>query len=98
MNWIDSNSRVDEGVIVGSCKIHYLLFADDLVLHASSEQGLLHTLHRFSAACDQAGMKISTKKTGIMYLQKPMSVYAASERQYIAASREVQVPWGGIHE
>jgi len=34
-----------------------------LVLLASSEQCLQHALDRFAAACDQAGMKISTKKT-----------------------------------
>jgi len=39
-----------------------LLFANDLVLLASSERGRQHTLGRFSAASDQAGMKISTKR------------------------------------
>ena len=33
--WIDSNSRVDEGVTVGSCRINCLLFAHDLVLLTS---------------------------------------------------------------
>jgi len=50
MNWIDSHRRVDKGVVVGSCRINCLLFADDLVLFASSEQGLQHALNRFSAA------------------------------------------------
>jgi len=38
MNWIDSHSRVDKGVTVGSCQINRLLFADDLVLLAYSQQ------------------------------------------------------------
>ena len=38
MNWIDSHSRVHEGVTLGSCRINRWLFADDLVLLASSQQ------------------------------------------------------------
>jgi len=37
-NWIDSHSRVDKGVTVGSCWINRLLFADCLVLLASFQQ------------------------------------------------------------
>jgi len=33
MNLIDSHSGVDDGVIVGYCRINSLLFADDLVLY-----------------------------------------------------------------
>ena len=51
MNLIDSNCRVDEGVTVGSFRINRLLFADEFVLLASSEQGLQHPFDRFSAAC-----------------------------------------------
>jgi len=48
-NYIDSHSRVvDEGVTVGRCRMNCLLFADDLVLLASSEQGLQHPPDRFS--------------------------------------------------
>jgi len=68
MNWTDSRSRVDEGVTVGGCWSNGLLFADDLVLLASFEQGLQHTLDGFSAACDQSRMKISTKKTKVLCL------------------------------
>jgi len=52
MNWIDSHSRVDKGVTVGSCRIDCLLFVDNLVLFASSKQGLQHVLDNFSAECD----------------------------------------------
>jgi len=34
---IDSYSRVDKGVLVGSCRVNRLLFTDVLVLLASSE-------------------------------------------------------------
>ena len=92
MIWVDSHSRVDEGVTVG--RINHLLFTDDLALLTSSQQRLQHALHRFSAACDRAGVKISTKKRSIMSLQKTKAVYAASERQYTAAGGEDQVPKG----
>jgi len=48
MNLVGSHCRVDEGVTVGSCRINRLLFAADLVLLTSSEQGLQQTLNRFS--------------------------------------------------
>ena len=63
MNWIDSHSRVDEGVAGGSYRINRLLFSVHLVLLAPSQQGLQHALDRFSPACDRAGMKISAKNT-----------------------------------
>jgi len=97
INWIDSQSRVDEGVSVGSCRINRLLFADNLVLLASSEHGLDYALDRFSATCDQAGMNISTEKTEVLCLSRK-SVYATSKQQCIAGSGEVQILWCGIHE
>jgi len=66
MNLKHSRSQVDEGATVGSCRINRLLFADDLVLLASSQHSLQHVLDRFSAACDRAGMKISTKITEVL--------------------------------
>jgi len=47
---------------------HYTLA--QRVLLASLEQGLQHALDRFSAACNQAGMKIKTEKTEILCLSK----------------------------
>jgi len=49
------------GVTVGIYRINHLLFADGLLLLACFKQGLRHVFDRFSAACDQAGMKISIK-------------------------------------
>jgi len=68
MNWIDSHNRVEEDVTVGSCRINCLPFVDDLVLLASCQQVYQHALDRFSAACDRAGMKISTKNTEVLCL------------------------------
>ena len=65
MNWMDKLSGTDECVTIGSSKISWLLFADDLVLLASSESGLQHSLNNFAAACDIAGIKISTSKTKV---------------------------------
>jgi len=65
-----SCSRVDEGVTFGCCRVSSLLFADDLVLLASSARGLQHALYRFSVACDQSGMKISTEKTEVLCLSR----------------------------
>ena len=53
---------------IGRCKISQLIFADDLVLLASSESDLQHILNDFAFACDIAGMKISTSKTEVLHL------------------------------
>ena len=66
MNWMDKLSQTDECVTIGRCKISRLIFADDL----ASESGLQHALNDFSAACDIAGMKISTSKTEVLHLLK----------------------------
>ena len=55
---------------MGNNKISRLLFADDLVLLASSESGLQRALNGFAAACDIAGMKISTSKTEVLHLSR----------------------------
>jgi len=49
MNWIDSHSRFDEGVTVGSCKINRLLFVDNFMLLESSQRRLQYPLDRFSS-------------------------------------------------
>ena len=74
-------------------------------IRGSSQQGLQHTFDRFSAACDQAGTKISTKKVEVLCLAQgvlpgktPKAVFPASERKNTAAGGDVQVPWNGIHE
>jgi len=46
MIWIDSHSWVDKGVIVGNSRTYPLVFANDLVLLETSNQGL-NTPDRF---------------------------------------------------
>ena len=70
MNRMDKLRETDECVTIGRCKISRLLFADDLVLLAFSESGLQHALDGFAAACDIAGMKISTFKTEVIHLSR----------------------------
>ena len=57
-------------VRIGECTVQCLLFADDLVLLDSTQNGLQQALDRFSDACSVAGMKISTTKTETMCLSR----------------------------
>ncbi|KAI3356785.1 hypothetical protein L3Q82_003325 [Scortum barcoo] len=54
----------------GNHRISSLLFADDVVLLASSSQDLQHVLERFAAECEAAGMRISTSKSEAMVLDR----------------------------
>ena len=67
MNWMDKLSQTD---MIERCKISRLLFANDLVLLSFLESGLQHALNGFAAACDIAGMKISTSKTEVRNLSR----------------------------
>ncbi|KAI3363804.1 hypothetical protein L3Q82_001411 [Scortum barcoo] len=60
---ISRRSQGPEGVRFGNHRISSLLFADDVVLMASSGQDLQHVLERFAAECEAAGMRISTSKS-----------------------------------
>ncbi|KAI3368113.1 hypothetical protein L3Q82_007840 [Scortum barcoo] len=55
----------------GNHRISSLLFADDVVLLASSSQDLQHVLERFAAECEAAGMRISTSKSEAMHGSRP---------------------------
>ncbi|KAI3373168.1 hypothetical protein L3Q82_006373 [Scortum barcoo] len=60
-----------EGVRFGNHRISSLLFADDVVLMASSGQDLQHVLlERFAVECEAAGMRISTSKSEAMVLDR----------------------------
>jgi len=58
------HSRVDEGVTVGSCRINHLLFADELVLLASSQQSSAMVVGRGGSDGSRPPwlLKISEKK------------------------------------
>jgi len=75
MNLTDSHRRVDEGVTVtvGNCRTNrWLCFlrTNWHWMRGSSQQGLRHAFDRFSAACDQAGTKISTKQIEVLCLSR----------------------------
>ncbi|KAI3367478.1 hypothetical protein L3Q82_026202 [Scortum barcoo] len=67
---ISRHSQGPEGVRFGNHRISSLLFADDVVLMASSSQDLQHVLERFAAECEAAGMRISTSKSEAMVLDR----------------------------
>ncbi|KAI3363351.1 hypothetical protein L3Q82_011976, partial [Scortum barcoo] len=67
---ISRRSQGPEGVRFGNHRISSLLFADDVVLMASSGQDLQHVLERFAAECEAAGMRISTSKSEAMVLDR----------------------------
>jgi len=52
-----------EQVSFGGLGIASLLFADDVVLLAFSDRALRHSLGRFAAECEAAGMRVSTSKS-----------------------------------
>ena len=68
MDRIVKKSESCGGVKIGDCTVQRLLFADDLVLLDSTQNGLQHALDRFSDACSVAGMNISTTKAETMCL------------------------------
>ena len=58
MNWINRHGLGWECVMIGSIRISHLLFSDDLVLLAYSENDLQRALHRFATVCNDPWMKI----------------------------------------
>ena len=70
MDRIVKKSESCGGVKSGDCTVQRLLFANDLVLLDSTQNGLQQALDRFSDACSVAGMKISTTKTETMCLSR----------------------------
>ncbi|TWW59961.1 R2 Retrovirus-related Pol polyprotein from type I retrotransposable element [Takifugu flavidus] len=70
MDRISRCSRGVEGIRFGDLRIASLLFADDVVLLASSARDLQLTLDRVAAACEAAGMRISTSKSEAMVLNR----------------------------
>ncbi|KAK3536886.1 hypothetical protein QTP86_027004 [Hemibagrus guttatus] len=70
MDRISRCSQGLEGVRFGDHKISSLIFADDVVLLASSGLDLQHALGRFAAECEAAGMRVSTSKSEAMVLNR----------------------------
>ena len=55
--------------------IRDFLFADDCALNALTEQDMQATMDKFSAACDNFGLTISTTKTEVMHQPAPGMTY-----------------------
>ena len=75
--------------------------AGDMVLLAYSEHGIQHTLDRFSAEYDEAGMKICTKKCDAFCLSRNSSqctLQVTSKQHYTSAGGDDQIFWGIIHK
>ncbi|KAK3575619.1 hypothetical protein QTP86_031501, partial [Hemibagrus guttatus] len=70
MDRISRRSQGLEGVQFGDHRISSLIFADDVVLLASSGLDLQHALGRFAAECEAAGMRVSTSKSEAMVLDR----------------------------
>ena len=70
MDRISRCSQGVEGVRFGDLRIGSLLFADDVVLLASSDRDLQLSLDRFTTECEAAGMRISTSKSESMVLNR----------------------------
>ncbi|KAJ0004745.1 hypothetical protein NQD34_010959 [Periophthalmus magnuspinnatus] len=66
MDRISRHSQGPEGAWFGNHRISSLLFANDVVLMASSSQDLQQALGRFAAKCEVTGMKISSSKSKAM--------------------------------
>ena len=66
MDKIDRDNFSSNAITFGECNIRRRLFADDLALLSSNKSDLQCAFDRFSDACLDVGMKISTAKTEIM--------------------------------
>ncbi|KAK3558549.1 hypothetical protein QTP86_019017 [Hemibagrus guttatus] len=70
MDRISRRSQGLEGVRFEDHRISSLIFADDVVLLASSSLDLQHALGCFAAECEAAGMRVSTSKSEAMVLDR----------------------------
>ena len=67
--------RLQAKTKVSTDTINDLLFADDCALNAASEADMQHSVDKFSDACDNFGLTISTKKTEVMHQPAPGKPY-----------------------
>jgi len=66
-NIFDSN---DDQVTLGDAHVSCLLYADDLVLFSTTENGLQNCLNKLSAYCDKNCLTVNLKKTKILVFCK----------------------------
>ena len=94
MNWIDRRSHTSK-----CFKTIRLLSADNLVLFALSVSDLQHALDGFAAACDYAGMKISTSKAEVLHFRrKPVQCSVHVGGVKLRAGGKVHISRWRIHE
>ena len=68
-------SRLRAATKVKKTGIRDFLFADDCALSALTEHDMQHIMDKFSAACDDFGLTISTSKTEVMHQPAPGMPY-----------------------
>ena len=89
MDRISRHSRGGEGLQFGGLRIALLLFADDVVLMAPSACDLQHSLDRFAAECEAAGMRISTSKSeAIVLSREPMDCLLRVGNEFLPKVKE----------
>ncbi|BHF58700.1 hypothetical protein SprV_0100165400 [Sparganum proliferum] len=64
---------------VSTTTVHELLFADDSVLNTTSEGDIQRSMDIFSAACENFGLIINTKKTVVMHQPPPNTSHNAPQ-------------------
>lgn len=82
------------GLHFGGLRIASRLFADDVVLMASSASDLQCSLERFAAECEAMGMRISTCKSEAMVLRrKPMACLLPMRNESLPQMKEFTHLW-----
>ena len=71
---------------VQSDTLNDLLFADDCSLNVTSDANIQHSVDKFSDACDNFGLTISTKKTEVMHQPAPGKPYVELGQHYCQRS------------
>lgn len=69
--------RLQAKTKVHSVNIRDFLFADDCALNAGTEEDMQLSVDKFSTACNNFGLTISTKKTEVLHQPAPGAPYVA---------------------
>jgi hypothetical protein len=67
---IDLYTATTPGVTIGNCPVHILLFADDVVLVASSPEFLQQKINTLSSTFMKLGLKVNISKTKVIIFSK----------------------------
>nr|VZI47632.1 unnamed protein product [Spirometra erinaceieuropaei] len=76
---------------VSTATVHELLFADDCALNTTSEVEMQRSMDLFSAACENFGLVINTRKTVVMHQPPPNSATAPNAPQINVNGTQLQV-------